>query len=90
MTNLLKRLKIALKIANNENVIVYMTEPHRVLKDGSIDSSTEIYLGDEIHPVFLEHAYNDCLKSFNDELNSLIDEAKSDMLINEILLEINK
>lgn len=92
MNNFFKRLKIALKIANNEQVILYMIEPHRVLNDGTIDASTEIYLGGEIHPVFLEHAFNDCLKSFDDALENIIDEAESDLLIKRVLLEtlINK
>lgn len=90
MKELYMRLKMAFKIARKRELIVYVCEPHRCLPDGTIESESELFISDDIHPTFIEFAYDDCLNQFDYALNVVVEETEMEFLVQEAQLMLNK
>ena len=88
MKNLFKRLRQAYKIATTKDIIVYTCQPHRCMEDGTIEATSTISMSENIHPRFLEFAYTDCLNSFEDMLDEVIDQDMMEILIQEAKIQL--
>lgn len=90
MKEFLMRLMLAYKVASKKELIVYVCEPHRCLPDGTIESESELFISDDLHPTFIEFAYDDCLNQFDYALNLVVEETEMDFLVQEAQLMLNK
>lgn len=83
MKDLISRIKAAFKIATTKEIIVYWCEPHRCLPDGTIESTSSLLITKDIHPLFVEFAFDDCLNQFDDNLNVIVEQTEMEFLATE-------